>query len=475
MNKKISLGTAIALSLIMIAATFSITMVYSSNTFSERMKSITEREAMYSKLQEIDNLVRSNYYGDLDDELLMDSISRGYALGMGDLYSQYFTAEEYAKISQDLNGRIVTIGIESVMDSSGYIYITDVYPDSPAQNAGIQRGDMIVKVEDLDISADTYEQAIAMMDGETGTKVKIVVRRQADDIELDITRRAVEVPTVTYSIIDGYGYININSFANNSTLHFDNAISAVIAEGVSGLIFDVRDNPGGTLDSTCEILDRLLPEGPIASATYNDGTTELISSSDASEIDMPMVVLTNNNTASAAELFVQALKDYNKATSVGTTTYGKGVMQSIVKLTDGSAFELTIAAFNPPYSENFDLIGVKPDYEVKLTAEQQAALIFNDFSDDPQIAKAKEVLASELRAEGATPPASESSSEQIPPEDDTEDSSSQSEDDESSDSSSEDGENADVESSSESEEDESSDSSEDNEESTEEDASSDSE
>ena len=170
--------------------------------------------------------------------------------------------------------------------------------------------------------------------------------------------------------------------------------------GVQALVFDVRNNPGGTIDSVVAMLDRLLPEGDLVSATYHDGHTEILGTSDAQEINLPMVVLTNDQTASAAELFAQAIKDYNKGRTVGTQTYGKGVMQTIYPLSDGGALSITVAKYNPPKSANFDGVGVRPDYEVQLSAEQQRNFYDLDANTDPQLRKALELAEAVIKTGG---------------------------------------------------------------------------
>ena len=208
------------------------------------------------------------------------------------------------------------------------------------------------------------------------------------------------------------GYIQIVEFNTNTVDQFTRALNNLTQSGVTSLVFDVRNNPGGTLDSVVKILDQLLPEGTIVSATYADGTTTTLGTSDASEVALPMMVLTNQDTASAAELFAQAIKDYNKGRTVGTQTYGKGSMQSIIELDDGSAIRLTVAHYNAPNGENYDGVGVTADFVVNMTAEQEQALINGtlDETSDPQLAKALE-LARAAANQGSLPSPESGSSE----------------------------------------------------------------
>ena len=200
-------------------------------------------------------------------------------------------------------------------------------------------------------------------------------------------------------MINNAGYIKITDFNENTYDQFKEAVEDLVGnQNAQSLIFDVRNNTGGLVDPAIKMLDMLLPEGTIATATYRDGSTEVLGTSDASCVELPMVVLTNENTASAAELFTQALRDYGVAQSVGTTTYGKGVMQVTHSLKDGSAIRITVAQYNPPTSGNYDGVGLTPDYEVTLTEEQQQAFDTLDETTDPQLKKALEVL----NATGAT-------------------------------------------------------------------------
>ena len=393
MNKKVSLGTAVTLMAIAAAIAVAITMVYSIRTFNDKLYNIKEREATYEKLSQIDKIVRSQYFGEINEKYLMDSIAEGYVEGIGDKYALYLTASQYQQQLEALEGQTVGVGISVIPDISGYMRVVEVYPDSSADMAGIQPDDLILKVDGLEVTADTYEDAISMLEGEAGTKVTLELRRDNEDQEpIELTRRKIDVPTVYYNVVDNIGYIQILEFGDATPNQFNKAIEAILGEGAEGLVFDVRSNPGGTIDSVSDVLDRLLPAGDIVSATYKDGTTEVLAVSDAREVDLPMAVVINQKTASAAELFAQALSDYEKASTVGVTTYGKGLMQTIFKLDDGSALDITVAKYNPPKSPNFDGVGVVPDYEVKLTQEQELNLAELDQETDPQLRKATELV-----------------------------------------------------------------------------------
>lgn len=397
MNKKISLGAALALMMIVAAVTLSVTMIFSKQMFNNTVSNITEREALYDKISEIDSFVRKNYNGTIDEEKLLDGLSLGYMAGIRDTYGRYYSAEEYAEVVKGTEGKVVGIGITASKTESGYIKVEEVYPDSPAELAGIQAGELIVKVNDIDLTPETYEEGKNAISGKAGTTLSLVVRNGTEDRSIpEIVRRKVQRPTVYQKTIDNVGYVKIIDFNDTTYDQFKKAVESLVESGVQSLIFDVRNNGGGTVDSVIKMLDFLLPEGDIATATYKDGRVEVLGTSDASCVELPMVVLTNKTTASAAELFTQALKDYGVAKSVGEKTYGKGTMQVYHKLKDGSAIKLTIAKYNPPKSQNYDGIGIQPDYEVLLTEEQTKNFSSLTEENDPQLIKALELAKAGL-------------------------------------------------------------------------------
>lgn len=399
MNKKISLGAALALMMIVAAVTLSVTMIFSKQMFNNTVSNITEREALYDKISEIDSFVRKNYNGTIDEEKLLDGLSLGYMAGIRDTYGRYYSAEEYAEVVKGTEGKVVGIGITASKTESGYIKVEEVYPDSPAELAGIQAGELIVKVNDIDLTPETYEEGKNAISGKAGTTLSLVVRNGTEDRSIpEIVRRKVQRPTVYQKTIDNVGYVKIIDFNDTTYDQFKKAVESLVESGVQSLIFDVRNNGGGTVDSVIKMLDFLLPEGDIATATYKDGRVEVLGTSDASCVELPMVVLTNKTTASAAELFTQALKDYGVAKSVGEKTYGKGTMQVYHKLKDGSAIKLTIAKYNPPKSQNYDGIGIQPDYEVLLTEEQTKNFSSLTEENDPQLIKALELAKAGLTA-----------------------------------------------------------------------------
>lgn len=393
MNKKISLGVAVFLMALASAVTFVLGWIFSNYRSDSLLNQpITVNNNMYKKIDEINDIVRENYNGEIDETYLLDFISEGFAYGTGDTYANYYSAKEYTELKDDLNGKVVGIGISFVKDTEGYAKIISVYSDSPAEISGLAKGDQIVKIADFDVLTN-YDNAINAVKGDAGTTVKLVYRRAGEDTEVEITRRKITVPSVESQILeDNIAYIKITDFTSSTVDQFESAVSSALSNKVDGIIFDIRNNGGGTMKSVAQMLDMLVPEGPVIKSVDKTGEEKVVYTSDNAEVSVPMAVLVNKNTASAAELFAAALRDYNKAKLVGSNTYGKGVMQDIFPLSDGSAIKITTSKFNPPVSENFDGVGLKPDFVVDLTAEQEKLWYELDGSTDTQLIKAISVV-----------------------------------------------------------------------------------
>lgn len=393
MNKKISLGVTLTFIILAVALTFSITMLVSWNTFNKHVYNVNERQAMYSKLTEIDQKVRQNYNGEIDEQELNDAIAEGYISGLGDPYAQYFTAEEYQEYLDSSAGVKVGVGITVGMDENDRAIVRNVYSGSPAEAVGIKENDELVEVDGKAVSEVGIQAAAELLKGEIGQKVTLTVRRDEQELAFNMELKHFETISVTGEIINNIGIIRITEFNNNTYEQFTTLLEDYQNQNVAGLVFDVRNNSGGTLEAVSRVLDVLLPTGTIVTAEYKDGSTEVLYTSDANDVKLPMAVVANGGTASAAELFTAALRDYQKASFIGTQTYGKGIMQNTQKLTDGSAIRITVAKYNPPKSENFDGVGLTPDKEVTLSAEETIRIGL-DNANDPQIKAAMaDVLA----------------------------------------------------------------------------------
>ena len=397
MGKKITLGTAITLIIIAIAITISLTMVLALRNFNEKVSSITERENMFAKFTEIDNYVRQNR-GDIDEEELMDSVAKGYLSGIDDPYALYMSAEAYSAYVAASSQTVAGVGISASMDSDGYMLVGKVYEGSTAASAGILPGDLIIKVDDINLSADTYADAEALLIGEAGTKVTLKVRRNGEDTEMEITRRVLTPTNVATIAFDNHYYIRVDSFTESTPDQFSKAVEKAISAGAQYLVFDVRSVSSGLISSAATILDRLVGSGDMLYVEYNDGSKETLYTSNSRETDIPMVVLVNEGTSGAAEFFAAGLRDFGKAKIVGTQTAGVGSLQKIYKLDDGSAIQLTIGKYYLASSKTaWEGVGITPDHAVALGyVADFSNLSTIDPSIDTQLAKAIEVVSAAI-------------------------------------------------------------------------------
>lgn len=399
MNKKISLPIFILSILLTVLVVFMATFVGTSEMFREKYGSFAQDLAGGNgtviadsdmtpdeKLEIIKSIFTLYSYYDLDDEALMNGALKGLAQGTGDRYAEYYTEEEFSAMMDDSNGDMQGIGI-SVIHNTDYnvIEIINVFPNSPALEAGLEPGDLITYVgigeNATPVEELGYTNAVMALQGTAGTFCEFTVNygdNYAQTKEYSIERGFVKEQTVTHRICETdktVGIIKILEFDATTPDQFLTAIDDLKANGAEKLIFDVRYNPGGNLTSICEILDFLVPEGPIIRIRDKDGKEETVDS-DENEFNMPMAVLCNGSTASAAELFTSALMDYDKAVSVGNVTYGKGSMQTTIPLADGSGVKLTTKMYFPPFSEGYDGIGITPDIEIDMDESTEGISIY---------------------------------------------------------------------------------------------------
>lgn len=389
MNRKISLGAALAFVLLVAAFVFSVTMNYATASFTERINALRNREAIWEKYAEIDQKIRQNYYGTVTENQLLNSVASGYMQGIGDAYGRYISAEEYKKMKQQ---DVAGIGISAQVSADNfYLEVLEVYPDSPAQIAGIQVGDLIVKMDDQDLSPENSTQMLGALLGPQGSNLSIVTRRgSTESTPILLTRRIVPAPTVSnVHILENttVGYLYISQFTDYTYDQFNREVIKLMGEGITALIIDVRDNKSDSINSTTRILDKLMPEGKLLSVLYKDGRVETLKQSDVNHIQIPLVVLTNAGTTGMGEIFAQTVKDFEKGHVVGTTTAGKGVRLEIIQLSDGSAIELSVAHYLTRSGYDLNEVGVKPDFE----ATQDDWKNVLDENQDAQLVKAKEV------------------------------------------------------------------------------------
>ena len=386
MNKKVSVSFTLMITSLAVLVTFMLTFVSTNNATNKLLQETLGSRNAYSKLYDIDRTVRDTYIGEIDEQKLIDSIIDGYMRGIGDKYAEYMPRDRFASFLQENRGTMVGIGVRVIYDSDkNLIEVISVMPDSPAEAGGILQGDCIYKVGDEFISDLGYVASVEKIKGEKGTEVTLTILRNgnfSDQQVLTFIRDEVNMQTVSSRIInENIGYVRVLEFNKETPNEFIKAMTELQEDGAEQFIFDLRYNPGGDLDGIRKTLDYLLPEGPIIRIVYKDGHEEILYS-DASHIDVPMIVLINEHTASAAELFAAALKDYEKAILIGKTTYGKGTVQTILSLGDGSGLRISQYMYNPPFSDNYENIGVFPHVEVELPEELLREKNFYKLTDE---------------------------------------------------------------------------------------------
>lgn len=390
MSKKISLGIAIALILLTAAASVAISMSVSTNIYNKLIADLPGRAQMYSDLQELDELVRKEFYGKIDDTVLNSNIAGGYINGLNDENSRYMTAEQYIEYKNLVNGDTSSIGVRTAKDAeTGCIRIVYVYADSPAKSSGLQSGDIITAVDGAAVTAENYGNMVAKLYGTALSSVNVTYTRSGQSNAVNVVKTKI-CQTVFYQAYGTVGYLRITDFYKDTPAEITKAVTALSAEGVKNLVFDVRDTQNGVMQYAAEALDKLVPiasEGIGAVAKVENTAGEIIETftSDANDVTMPMAVIVNSKTSGSAELFACVLRDFGKAQLVGEKTAGNGTMSKTFELGDGSAVLLTVGKVVPYKSDCYDETGLTPDYEVlsdKRSSEEFEVLAA---SDDAQL------------------------------------------------------------------------------------------
>lgn len=359
------------------------------------------------KTQEIENLINFHYYFEKDAEKQEESYFDGIMAGLDDPYSVYYTKEEYEKLIEDDKGTYVGIGstVSKKVDTNE-IYIVKPLKGGPAEKAGMLPGDVILKVDDTDITADMeLEEVTKMIRGEENTEVTVTVKRDGveGEVVLKITRALVENTTVSYEMLDGnIGYVQVDQFIDNTPDLFKKALDDLGSQGAKSYIIDLRNNPGGLLTAVISMCDYIIDDKATAPGGESAGDLlytkdkngkmiQKLGCTDNHSIEAPIVVIVNENSASASEVFTSCMRDYGKATVVGKTTFGKGIVQSVFPLKDGSAVKLTIAKYYTPSGTEIHKVGIKPDVEVELSDELKKKITI-PHKDDTQLQEAVKQL-----------------------------------------------------------------------------------
>ncbi len=399
MNKKISLGLTLSLIFLSVALAVTITMTVSMKIYNKIIKDVASRSNLYSSVSEIDDLVRENYFGEINENLLTAMMSGGYVEGVGDRYSYYMTADDYAAYKEEEKGNKGGIGIIAVYDSqNNNIYVAEVSEGSPAQLQGISKGDVITAVDSVAVSQGNYEDLMESLNGQKLTNVQVTYTHGGESKTVSVAR-GYAAQTVYYSVANNIGYIKITAFYSTTAQQLEKALKHMSSNSVSSIIFDVRNTDTGLIANAVECIDILVPvategTGALATAVDKEGNTLETFTSDSDSVNFSMAVLINGKTSGAAELFACDLRDFGMAQLIGTKTMGNGTMQKVFELSDGGAIALTVAKINPYKSESFNGKGLEPDITVELTAEQNSRLEMLSQADDAQYQKAVELLNS---------------------------------------------------------------------------------
>lgn len=322
------------------------------------------------KLNAIDSVLESFYFGDVDDETAKDNIYKAYLSSYGDKYTMYYTADEYKALKESTNGKFYGIGAVCQLSGEGGVLLVDVYDNGAGYQAGLRSGDRVVNVDGRNITDMELSSAVALIKGDKGTSVTLEVIRGTERLTFSAVRDAVEAKTVSYTLLDNnIGYLSISQFEEVTTKQFKAAVEDLQSQGMKGLVIDIRNNPGGLLDTVVGMLKYMLPDGLIVYTEDKQGNRKEYKGQDNDEFNLPLAVLVNGNSASASEIFAGAIQDYGKGTIIGTQTYGKGIVQTVKPLTDGSAIKFTIAKYFTPKGQDIHGKGVTPDMVVEYDTD----------------------------------------------------------------------------------------------------------
>lgn len=346
------------------------------------------------KIEYLEKLIDQEYLGEVDNDEMAEGVYAGLVYGLGDVYSRYYTADEYAQETASTDGAYAGIGVSIQKNKNGGVQIAECYEGGPGADAGLQTGDVITAINDTDVTDMELSDVVSLIRENKDKTIVLTVFRENEEksreISVDVTD--VELPSVFGEMLDKKtGYIQITQFTGVTPQQYKDMFAELKDKGMERLVIDLRDNPGGLLTSVCDILREILPEGLIVYTEDKDGNREEETCDGKNKLNMPLAVLVNENSASASEIFAGAVQDHGVGTIVGTTTYGKGVVQELRQLSDGSAVKLTVSNYYTPNGNSINKVGIKPDVEVKL-----ASVLLNKdeitHEEDNQLQKALNVI-----------------------------------------------------------------------------------
>lgn len=365
---------------------------------------VTISRELYERYQKLDtvldimDLIEMGYYEEVDEAKLYEGAAAGVLAATGDPYTFYYTAEEYAEMWEDDEGEYGGVGIQiSSSYVTGICTISRVFDNGPAREAGVLKGDILYKVEDMYVSATNVNDAVDIMRGTPGTTVKVTFLRGDEELTFDLVRAQISVNRIdSMMLTEDIGYIFLYEFAGDCAARFETALNDLVAKGAKSLIIDLRDNPGGWVNDAEAIGDLFLDKGTLCYLEYKDGQREYYYTKDG-KIDMPLVILVNEHSASSSEILTGALKDRAGATVVGVQSYGKGIVQTVMPVgKEGAGMQMTIAQYYTPNGNAVHKLGITPDVICELPKGDIGMYTFGDLSD-PQLARALEVMQEKMK------------------------------------------------------------------------------
>ena len=399
MKKGWKIVLAILCAFVIAAGSFIAAVQYLNTRYAAALSAREEDSPVQAKAAEVQEIIETYFIDDYDEDTLADGAASGMVDATGDEWSYYLSADEVAAYEESMANAYVGVGITITEDAeAGGMRVEEVVSGGPAEEAGIRMGDLLLAVEGEDVLTLGIDGTRNLVRGEEGTHVNMHFSRNGAEYDVSVERRSIETPVVTGELLDGsIGYVKIDNFDERSAAETIAFVKDLIGQGAEALLFDVRFNPGGYADELVKVLDYLLPEGDLFRSVDYAGREE-VDTSDASCVELPMAVLVNEDSYSAAEFFAAALQEYEWATIVGSQTYGKGNFQTAFYLSDGSMVNLSIGKYYTPGGKSLSETGVTPDVVVDLDDEQYALLYYNalEQADDPQFQAAIDTLTQKI-------------------------------------------------------------------------------
>lgn len=396
-EKKIKVYKILMLVVLSVFITFMITSISLYTYFTKNPISISAKsnnKDISNKLNQYRKIIDKYYLGDVDETKLDEGAIKGYIEGLDDPYTEYISKEDMESYLDDTMGNFVGIGIYMIKNTKyDKIQVLSTIKGSPAEKAGIQAGDLIISVDGIEYKADDMTAVSNKIKGEEGTKVTVELLRGSENVKYELTRSKVKVNQVEGKVIsDDIGYIKFTSFDETTAEDFKKQYQELAKKNIKSLIIDLRNNGGGIVDQALEIADYIADKDSVLLYEVDKNNKETVRKAKIDPIiNMPIIILTNENTASASEILAGALKDLGKAKTVGTTTYGKGVIQQILKLNDGSGLKITIEEYQTPNKNKINKVGIEPDEKVELPDSVESILSIKE-SEDTQLQKAIDML-----------------------------------------------------------------------------------